>query len=135
MDYLVLLILLGVMFLLLKEFYNILFCGYAPFIPTGRKAIRKAIDEMDIPPRGTIYELGCGHAGFLRELRKKYPDANLIGVEYGIVPYLIGQIQNSLSGSNIKFIRKNFFKVDLRDADAVYCFLSIRSMAELEKKI
>lgn len=125
---------LAIIIFLLIEFYHIIFCGYAPFIPTGRKAISAAVENIKLPENAVVYELGCGHAGFLRELRKKYPQAELIGVEYNFFPYLIGQIQNSLSGSKIKFIKKNFFKVDFSRADAIYCFLSIRSMAQLESK-
>ena len=133
-DYFLLLICLLVVVFLLIEFYNITFRGYAPFIPTGNKAISAAVENISLPETGTVYELGCGQAGFLRELRKKYAKANLYGVEYNLFPYLIGQIQNSLSKSNIQFIKKNFFKVDLSQADAIYCFLSIRTMADLEPK-
>jgi hypothetical protein len=122
------------LFFLIVQFYNIAFRGFAPFIPTRGKVIKKILDELKIAGEATVYELGCGQAGFLRATRKKYPQANLIGVEYSFLPYLIGQIQNSLVGSKIKFIKSNFLKVDLKAADAIYCFLSIQSMADLAKK-
>lgn len=119
----------------LTQFYNIIFRGYAPFISTKKKIIKKIIEKIKIKEDGAVYELGCGDAGFLRELRKKYPLAKLVGFEYNFFPYLIAQIQNSLSGSKISIKKKNIFKVNLGEADVLYCYLNSLMMKKLEEKI
>jgi trans-aconitate methyltransferase len=134
-EYLIMLILIAVLVFCVVQFYNIIFRGYAPFIPSRGEAMRKVVETLDMRPDGTVYELGCGSAGFLRLMRQKYKDAKLIGIEYSILPYTIAQIQNSLSASRIQFRKKNFFQVDLRDADVIYCFLNMDTMAKLEPKL
>jgi SAM-dependent methyltransferase len=127
--------LLLIILFLAVQFYNIIFRSYAPFISTRRKVLQRIVEELKTADSCTIYELGCGDAGFLRLARQKFPGAKLIGIEYSILPYIIAQVQSSLSGSKIKFIKKNFFKVDFKDADIIYCFLNITSMARLEPKL
>ena len=116
------------------QFYNMIFRGYAPFISTRGKILDKILSELKIKEDATVYELGCGQAGFLRALRKKYPKAQLIGVEYQLLPYIIGKTQSGLSNSKIKFIKKDIFKVNLKQADLIYCYLNPGTMAKLENK-
>ena len=134
-EYVIMLAIICLMIFFLVQFYNIVFRGYAPFIPSRSAAMKKVVDALDIKADGTIYELGSGSASFLRLARQKYPQAKLIGIEYSIMPYAIAQIQNSLSHSKIKFMKKNFFKVDLSDADVIYCFLNMKTMQDLEPKL
>lgn len=117
------------------QFYNIVFRGYAPFISTKKKIIKKIIEKLELKEDGVIYELGCGQAGFLRAARKKFPQAKLVGFEYSFLPYVIAQIQNSLSKSKISIKKKNIFKVDLSEADVLYCYLNLLTMRKLEDKI
>ena len=117
------------------QFYNILFRGYAPFISSKKEIIKKIISKLELKENGVIYELGCGNAGFLRAARKKFPSAELVGFEYSFLPYVIAQIQNSLSKSKISIRKKNIFKVDLSQADVLYCYLNVLTMKKLEEKI
>ena len=120
---------------MLIQFFNIVFRGFAPFISTNPKVIGKIIENMDFSGRGKAYELGCGKAGFLRAIELEYPQAELAGVEYSFWPWLIAKIQVSLNKSKIEIKRKNLFKVDLADADLIYCYLSHRIMKKLKKKL
>lgn len=128
------LVLLFFLVFLTAQFYNILFRGYAPFISTQKFVIDKIVEEIVLPENATIYELGCGKAGFLSALRKKYPQARLIGVEYSFLPWLLAQTQSALARSRLDIRKKNIFKADLSGADAVYCFLNPATMAKLKDK-
>ena len=119
---------------ILAQFFNIVFRGFAPFISTSPKVIGKIIENMDFSGQGKVYELGCGKAGFLRAMELEYPSVELIGVEYSFWPWLIAKIQISLNKSKIKIKRKNLLKVNLADADLIYCYLSPRLMKDLKKK-
>jgi hypothetical protein len=83
---------------------------------------------------GVVYELGAGQAGFLRAFEEKYPKSNLVGIEYSFLPYWMTRMQLVFSKSKIKIKKKNMFKVDLKDADVVYCYLNTKMMKKLEKK-
>jgi hypothetical protein len=117
------------------QFSYIIFGGYAPYIQTRKKIIRRIIDEISFKDGGVVYELGCGNAGFLRAVEKKFPGIKkLIGIECFFFPYLVGSIQTSLQRSKIKIFKKNFFNVNLGEADVIYCFLNSKAMRDLKKK-
>src|SRR3989339_1208311 len=117
-----------------EQFFNLLFRGYAPFISTRPQAIDKIVADLELPGKAVVYELGCGKAPLLRALSRKYPQADLIGIENEPIPYLIASIQVNLAKTNIRIKRKNLFNISLADADAVYCYLNPKMMAALQKK-
>lgn len=119
---------------LLSQFFNILFRGYAPFISTNSEIIEKIVSEIAPDSDSKFYELGCGKARFLRAIAKKFPKAECVGVEYSFLPYLIAKIQIAFNKSKIKIKKKNIFKINLSDADYVYCYLNPKMMSRLEKK-
>jgi len=129
----ILLLLLFLLFFIVAQFYSIIFKGFAPFISSGEEVLHKVISEINAQEK-TVFELGCGRAGFLRSLRKKYPKARLIGVELLSFPYLVAQIQNSLSKSGIEIRKEDIFKTDISKADIIYCYLNVDTMRKLEPK-
>lgn len=116
------------------QFYNIVFRGFAPFISTKFEAILTILKDLKLKGDEYVYELGSGKAGFLRAVEQRFGNKNLIGIEYSFFPYILAKIQIALSGSAIKIIRKDIFKVNLKEADILYCFLSPEMMERLEKK-
>ncbi|MDD4332564.1 MAG: class I SAM-dependent methyltransferase [Patescibacteria group bacterium] len=118
------------------QFFNMLFRGYAPFISTKYDVINKIFENINFGENfsGTVYELGSGKAGFLRAFEERYPGAKCIGIEYSSFPYFFSKIQLSLAKSKIKIRKKNMFKINLEDADVIYCYLFPNMMAKLEEK-
>jgi len=129
--------LLAYLIFFIPQFVNVIFRGYAPFVPTDSETIRKIISELGTDkPAGpaVIYELGCGPAEFLRQAEKSWPRARLIGVENLFSLYLINKIRLKLQGSQIRLLPANIFSVDLKDADLIYCYLNNAAMARLGEK-
>lgn len=117
------------------QFFQVALGGYAPIIPTKNKVIKRIIKEMSPKDGCAVYELGCGHAGFLRAAENKFPNIKkLVGAEYFFFPYLIGKIQTSLRKSKIKIIKKNCLRLNIGEADIIYCFLNKPMMAKLKEK-
>lgn len=116
------------------QFYRILFKGFAPFISSRFSVILTVLKELDLQGNEVVYELGSGSAGFLRSIEQKFKNQKLIGIEYSWWPYILSSIQIAFSGSKIKILRKNIFKVDLKEANIIYCFLNKTTMAKLSKK-
>lgn len=127
-------ILIVVLILSAVQFYRILFQGFAPFISSGFRVILAVLKELDLHGREVVYELGSGSAGFLRGIEQKFKNTKLIGVEHSWWPYILSKIQIILSNSKIKIVREDIFKVDLKEADLIYCFLNIKTMAKLKDK-
>jgi trans-aconitate methyltransferase len=126
---------LGMFFVFyVSQFYNMIFRGFAPFYSTRKKIIETIADKIKIEKNDCIIELGCGRAGFLQVVRQKFPEAKLIGYEYLFLPFLMAQVQNSFQKSKLDIRNVDFFKADLSEANTIYCYLSIRTMKDLEKK-
>jgi SAM-dependent methyltransferase len=119
--------------LTIRECFRV-FKGNAPFLSSNKKLIKRIIDEIDFKDGSVVYELGCGQATFLRELKKK-KNVIAIGFEYFLVPYLIAKILNIFSGQKIRIYYRDFFKANLGDADYIFCFLICDEMTRLEKKL
>lgn len=130
----VLLILLAYLIFFVTQFYNVTFRGYAPFVSTDRETFRKIIDEIEIKDEAVVYELGCGRARFLRIIEKRFSQTRLIGIENLTSLYLLTKFGRKLQGSKIKVIKGDFFAVNLREADIIYCYLNNLTMKNLGDK-
>ncbi|PWB39091.1 MAG: hypothetical protein C3F02_00525 [Parcubacteria group bacterium] len=116
------------------HFLSIVLKGQAPYIMSQPEAVRRAVAELDLVQESILaYELGSGDAPFLRRLVKKFPQARAMGVEHSLVPYVLAKLV-TLFNKRIEITKKNFYKIDLSQADLIYCYLNIDSMAKLEKK-
>ncbi|MCK5320160.1 hypothetical protein KAJ61_02105 [Candidatus Parcubacteria bacterium] len=129
-----LLVLVFWFFFFIAQAYNIIFKGYAPFISTKKSLIKKIIDNIELKNNAVICELGCGRAGFLHFMRKKFPNSKIIGYEYALLPFFLAKVQNWFKKSNLDIRRNDIFKVDLSKTDLVYCFLSVKMMKLLKDK-
>jgi len=123
-----------VMILLGEMFFNIIFRGFAPFISSKSEVVKKVLDSVDLVQINKIYELGSGRAGFLKAARTKFSNVNLIGIENSFWPYFISCIQSACQGLRIEFKKKNLFKIDVGEADLIYCYLNQKMMNKLAKK-
>jgi len=129
-----LLVILGIVLLLvIRECFRVL-KGNAPYVPSGKKLINKILAEIDFKENSRVYELGCGDARFLRALVGK-KNIQAIGYEYFIIPFMVARLYNFLQGNKIKVYYKDFFKVNLADADFIFCFLLTKEMENLEEKL
>ena len=116
------------------QFYNIVFRGFAPFISTKFEAILTILNDLNLNGEEHVYELGAGKAGFLRAVEQKFGNTKLTGIEYSFFPYFLAKMQIILSNSKINLIKKDMFKVNLKEADVIYCFLMPEMMKSLEEK-
>lgn len=109
----------------------------APWVPTKKKQRQRLLEELEIPHGGTIYDLGCGDGAVLFEIARKRPDVKAIGCEISLLPYAIGLIRKIMGGpayKNVSLRFGNFFRQDVRSADAVFVFLLEKSYARLLDK-
>jgi SAM-dependent methyltransferase len=132
--YVLLIFLLAYFIFAVAQFYNVVFRGYAPFVSTDYETFRRIIAEIEIKDGAVVYELGCGRARFLRLIEKKFPKTELIGIENLVSLYFFTELGRELRGSKINILKKDFFKLDLSDADIVYCYLNNATMKKLGEK-
>lgn len=117
------------------QLFFVVFRSHAPFISTRAKLIKSIVRQINLPNNGVVYELGCGNAGFLRELGRKHPEAELLGVEKFFWPWLIAQTQDALYKNKVSIVKDDIFNLNLTRADLIYCFLNTETMKKVADKI
>ena len=106
----------------------------APFYPTRKSAIRRALAEAGLRPGESFYDLGAGTGKALLIAEKEF-GARATGFEVSTIFYIIGKINLFVRGSRGAFLKKDLFDADLKNADVIFCFLAIRTMQRMEDKI
>lgn len=104
-----------------------------PPLPTTRSEANDAIallHQAKLPEQAVIYELGCGWGSLAIALAKAFPQSQIRGIELSPIPYWIARFRTRRM-KNVILKRGNFYDCDLRDADAVTCYLMIRPMLRL----
>lgn len=83
-----------------------------------------------LPDRAVIYDLGSGWGALVIALARAFPEAQIRGIELSPLPYWVARFRTR-DFPNVSLRRGDFFASDLADADAVTCFLLIKSMRKL----
>ena len=110
--------------------------SYAPWAPTRKSDIHRVIDLLKIKKNTVFYELGSGDWRTIFEVADKLW-IKTIWVELNIFLYLLCFIKKKFvyNKSNITFLNKNLFKINLANADIIYTFGMPEKMWKLAEKI
>jgi hypothetical protein len=128
-------ILSAVLFFLFIVLRQLLFSGFAPFLPLHPEMIEKTLEKVRIKDDDVIYSLGHGRSGFLWALENKMPDMKLVGVDDSLWHCLLARLQIFLRRSRIKIVHSNYYQADIRKANLVYCCLDVKILREIYKKL
>lgn len=105
-----------------------------PYVPTSRSATREMIRLARLRGAERIYDLGAGDARILIEAKRAHPGLRATGIEFSPTVWLLGRLRIFLSGQRVELRRGDARTTDLRDAGAVFLYLSPGMMAQLEGK-
>ena len=117
--------------LVVLAFGFVVFFG-APYVPTRRKQVDEAFDELyELSKDDVLVDFGSGDGKLLRAASER--GAKAIGFELN--PLLVA-LTKSLSGDdpNVEVYCKNFWHQSLpADATVVYAFLESRDIGKMER--
>jgi trans-aconitate methyltransferase len=103
-----------------------------PPVPSSASERQDVCALLGALPKGAmIYELGCGWGGLVRALAQRFPETRIVGVELSPLPLLIARV---FAPKNARIVRGDFLRMDLREADAVVCYLMFAPMKPLAEK-
>ena len=105
----------------------------APFLPTLKPQVKRAIDLVDLMPGQTLLELGSGDGRILNEAAAR----GIYCIGYELNPLLV-IYSLWVTRKNRKYIKikmKNYWKIELPKCDGVFVFLLDPYMQKLDKKI
>jgi ribosomal protein L11 methylase PrmA len=120
---------------LLLSFFVFFIAGFfrSPFVPSNRKTIEKMLKVAKIKKGEKVFDLGCGDGRIIIRAEKEF-GAKATGFEVSILVWLLAQANRLLKFSKVKIFRRNFFQVDLRKADVIFCYLLPEAMKKLSPK-
>ncbi len=102
----------------------------APFIPSPREAIKRALELLCLREDDVFYDLGCGNGEVVVEAAKKGATAIGIEIDRYLAEVAREKIRENNLGDKAYIIEADFFLVDLSNATAIYSYL-YRSINEL----
>ncbi len=105
----------------------------APFLPTLKPQVKKAIDLINLKPGQTLLELGSGDGRILNEAAKR----KIYCIGYELNPLLV-IYSLWLTRKNRKYIKirmRNYWNIKLPKCDGVFVFLLTPYMEKLNQKI
>ncbi len=127
------LLLLGAFVLLVLLNWNSL-GERVPLYLSGQKTIAELAKLLQpLPANLRFIDLGCGLAGSLYQLSRRYPQAHFVGVETAPLVFLLAWLR-CLLRPNCQIRYRNLWQQPLGDFDVVYCFLSPAPMPRLWAK-
>lgn len=122
-----------VIFTFYLGFVLISFKNFIPYVPTPPKIAREMLRLANLKAGDKICDLGSGSGGIILEAVKKYP-VIATGIEKSKSLYWISKIRLlfTFKKGQATFKNDDLFKTDLRECDAVFCFLVSKALDKLE---
>lgn len=110
------------------------FRTHVPYVGTAKQYVSTIFRHIPITEKTIVYDLGCGKGNFLFAAERYHPQA-LVG--YELSPYLVlhAKIEAWFRRSNVKVHLKDFFSVDISQADLIYLYLVPPVLEQLWPKI
>ena len=114
------------------------FMHSSPAVPSHGKVKDAIISEaaaiLQNSTNKTVMDLGSGWGTLLLPLAKKFPNHKFVGIERGYLPFNVS-VWRARKLKNLTFLRQDFFKTDIAQADLIFVFLLNSTMAQLTAKI
>ena len=113
--YVLAIFLTGIFVIFFWQFWPILIGG-AGFTPTPIDKINKALDLAELSEGDVFYDLGCGFGDVLIQAEKRTKTAT--GIEIDPLRWFVSKLRVRKS----RVLLKDFFSIDLSDADVIFIF-------------
>jgi hypothetical protein len=122
--------------LITRFLFELLLRGFVPFLPSRPWVVNQILNELVIRrERPVCIALSCGRSGFFYALKKRQPEAVLIGIQPKLFQYVVAKIQIWIRRRDIKIIHEPIRRANVKDADFIYCHLYPDAMEGLGEKL
>ncbi len=107
-----------------------LYAAYAgaPYVPTDPKTVQSMIQLAEIVPGERVIDLGCGDGRLIQAAQAAGAKAK--GYEVSLYLFILGRFIKNL---DVRF--KDLWKVDVSEADVIFCYLNPRTLARFEQEL
>jgi SAM-dependent methyltransferase len=105
----------------------------AMFHPSARVRVRTFLDHVPMKAGELLVDIGCGDGRVLREAKRRY-GVRALGFEVNPLAYAMARLR-TIGTEGIEVRLRNFWNVDIGDADVVFCYLFPDVMGRLAQKL
>jgi SAM-dependent methyltransferase len=105
----------------------------AMFHPSAHVRVRTFLDHVPMKANDLLVDIGCGDGRVLREAARRY-GVRAVGFEVNPLAYALARLR-TLGMKGIEIRWRDFWNVNIRDADVVFCYLFPDVMERLAKKL
>ena len=105
----------------------------AMFHPSARVRVRTFLDHVPMKAGELLVDIGCGDGRVLREAKRRY-GVRALGFEVNPLAYALARLR-TIGMEGIEVRLRNFWNVDIGDADVVFCYLFPDVMGRLAHKL
>ncbi|HEX7535363.1 MAG TPA: class I SAM-dependent methyltransferase [Syntrophales bacterium] len=105
----------------------------AMFHPSAHVRVRTFLDHVPMKAGDLLVDIGCGDGRVLREAKRRY-GVRALGFEVNLLAYILARLR-TIGMEGIEVRLRNFWNVDIGDADVVFCYLFPDVMGRLAQKL
>ena len=105
----------------------------APFLPTKKEYVEKALDMLDLKPGDRLLDLGSGDGRMLVAAAKR--EIYSIGYEVNFFLFLYSLLKTLRYRKYIRIICRSYWSADLPKADGIFVFLLKPYMRRLDEML
>jgi len=105
----------------------------ALYVSTSRVRISAFLDAVPMDAGQLLVDIGCGDGRVLRQVRRRY-GGRAVGYELNFLAFVKAKLF-CIGRKNIEIKWRNFWTVDLSNADVVFCYLFPDVMRDLAAKL
>lgn len=105
----------------------------APYVPTLKQSGNDLLDMVNLKKGATIIDLGSGDGAFALQAAKR--GYKVIGYEINPILVVVAKLRTLKYRKNVTIYLRDFWRIKLPEADAIYVFLIDRFMQKLGDKL
>ena len=105
-----------------------------PFYPSFPAVWQQVLAWMPPQPGLRMIDIGSGLGDMAMHIASERPDCRLLGIEVAPLPWLISHTRARWRSSSARFVLGDYHKLDFREFDVVFAYLSPAAMPALWQK-
>jgi len=113
--------------------FNFVIIYGAPFLPTLKHQVPKALELLDLKPGQTLLELGSGDGRVL--IAAAQTGIYAVGIELNPILVIYSWLRTRKYGDKVKIKWGNYWNINWPQTDGIFVFLLTPYMEKLNKKI
>lgn len=124
-------LLILVLLVLFTYFYSVV--RAIAWVPMWSKDLDNVLELANIKKGDKVYDLGCGDGKIVFATAKR--GARAVGYEVSLIPFIIAKTRQLFEKNKVSIQFKDFWLVNISDADVVFFFLHPRIYNKIKEKL